>query len=339
MTPAILLAGAMVAALVAYVLLGGADFGGGIWDLIASGPRQRSQRALIERAIGPIWEANHVWLILVIVLLFAGFPRAFAAISTGLFMPLVILLVGIVLRGAAFTFRAYDDRGDAARERWGLAFSASSAGAPLILGLAVGALAAGKVGARVFSSPFAISSGFLAVVLFAFLAANYLAVEAAGSLREDFRHRALACGFVLFFVAAATAVLAKNEAPLVFHGLTGRKWSLPLHVATGTAAVVALLSLARRRLRVARSAAVVQSALIVLGWAASQYPYLVVPSVTIESAGAPRNVQVALLGALAVGAFTLFPSLWLLFRVFKGKRPLAFTDSLFSRRSQLKNGS
>jgi len=105
MAAADILGAAMLAALVFYVLLGGADFGGGIWDLLASGPRAREQRAAIEHAIGPIWEANHVWLILVIVVLFTGFPPAFAAISIALFVPLVLLLVGIVLRGAAFTFR------------------------------------------------------------------------------------------------------------------------------------------------------------------------------------------------------------------------------------------
>ena len=109
MSPAELLGGVILAALVCYALFAGADFGGGIWDLLATGPRRRAQRELVERAIGPIWEANHVWLILVVVVLFTAFPVAFAAISTTLFVPLTALLFGIVLRGAAFTFRAYDE--------------------------------------------------------------------------------------------------------------------------------------------------------------------------------------------------------------------------------------
>ncbi|HSN13548.1 MAG TPA: cytochrome d ubiquinol oxidase subunit II, partial [Anaeromyxobacteraceae bacterium] len=123
MTAADLLAGTILAALILYALLGGADFGGGIWDLLASGPRKKEQRAAIERALGPIWEANHVWLVLVVVLLFTGFPAAFAEVSIALFVPLVLLLVGIVLRGASFTFRAYDWPDDRVQARWGLVFS------------------------------------------------------------------------------------------------------------------------------------------------------------------------------------------------------------------------
>src|SRR3954466_6248314 len=107
----LVLGGVMVVALVIYVLMGGADFGGGVWDLLAAGPRRREQRALIEKALGPIWEANHVWLILVVVLLFAAFPPAFAAISIALHIPLTLFLVGVVFRGSAFTFRSYDARG------------------------------------------------------------------------------------------------------------------------------------------------------------------------------------------------------------------------------------
>ena len=135
-----ILAGAVVVALNAYVLLAGADFGGGAWDLLATGPRRQRQRDLIAHAIGPVWEANHVWLILVIVVLFTGFPVAFAAVSTTLFVPLTLLLFGIVLRGAAFTFRAYDHGGDRTQARWGLVFSAASVLAPLVLGASVGAL-------------------------------------------------------------------------------------------------------------------------------------------------------------------------------------------------------
>src|SRR5262245_55702390 len=108
----VLLAGAMMVSLTFYALMGGADFGGGVWDLFAFGPRKRAQRELIAEAIGPIWEANHVWLILVIVILFTAFPPAFAAIATALHIPLTLMLVGIVLRGSAFTFRSYDKRTD-----------------------------------------------------------------------------------------------------------------------------------------------------------------------------------------------------------------------------------
>jgi cytochrome d ubiquinol oxidase subunit II len=332
-SPADLLGAAVLAALVLYALLGGADFGGGAWDLLASGPRRREQRALVERAIGPIWEANHVWLILVIVVLFTGFPAAFAAISIALFVPLVLLLVGIVLRGAAFTFRAYDRPDDRVQARWGLVFSASSVLAPLVLGVVVGALASGRLraparGAEPWAwlAPFPLAVGVFAVALFAYLAAAYLAVEAEGALRDDFRRRAAAAGVAVFACAAVAGVLSWREAPLVFAGLTRRAWSLPLHAATGAAAVTAFWALATRRVRAARAAAAAQVALIVLGWGASQYPYLVVPDLTLASASAPRATQVALLWALAAGAAFLFPALYALFRIFKGERPFSVLD-------------
>jgi cytochrome d ubiquinol oxidase subunit II len=329
-----LLGAAMLAALVFYVLLGGADFGGGIWDLLASGPRARAQRALVERAIGPIWEANHVWLILVVVVLFTAFPRAFAAISVALFVPLVALLVGVVLRGAAFTFRLYDGR-DPVQKAWGATFSSASVLAPVALGTAVGALASGRLrleggvpagGWFAWLAPFPLTVGVFAAALFAFLAATYLAVEAEGELREDFRRRALAAGVAVFAAAAAALLLSAREAPVVFEGLTRRRWSLPLHLATAAAALAAFAALLAGRVRTARAAAAAQTALIVLGWGASQYPYLVVPDLTLASAAAPPRTLRLLLWALAGGAALLFPCLYLLFRTFKGERPFGIVD-------------
>jgi cytochrome bd ubiquinol oxidase subunit II len=238
-----------------------------------------------------------------------------------------------VLRGAAFTFRLYDGR-DATQKAWGIAFSVSSVVAPLALGTIVGALASGgarlgdgaRAGAADWLGPFSLAVGVFAAALFAFLAATYLAVEAQGALRDDFRRRALAAGAAVFVAAAVALVLSARDAPLVFHGLTRRAWSMPFHVATGAAAVVALRALATRRVRLARTAAGAQSALIVLGWGASQYPYLVVPDLTLASASAPARTQHLLLLALAGGALLLFPCLYLLFRVFKGDRPFAVLD-------------
>ena len=333
MSPADLLGAVILAALILYALLGGADFGGGVWDLLASGPRKAAQRALVEHAIGPIWEANHVWLILVIVVLFTAFPAAFATVSITLFVPLVLLLLGIVLRGAAFTFRTYERPGDRVQAWWGLVFSGSSVLAPVVLGTVVGALASGRLrgGADgtapwAWLAPFPLSVGAFALALFAFLAATYLAVEAEGDLREDFRGRALGAGVAVFLCAVVSGVLSRREAPLVFDGLVHRLWSVPFHVATGAAAGAALALLWLRRVRAARGAAVAQVALIVAGWGASQYPYLVVPDLTLTSASAPRVTQVALLWALAAGALLLFPSLYVLFRVFKGERPFSVVD-------------
>ena len=142
---AALLALAIVGALILYVLTGGADFGGGVWDLLARGPRATAQRALIDRAIAPVWEANHVWLILVVVLLFGAFPPAFSALATGLHLPLTALLVGIVFRGSAFVFRKYGGGGRAASRRWGVVFAVASLVTPICLGVTIGAVTAGAI--------------------------------------------------------------------------------------------------------------------------------------------------------------------------------------------------
>jgi cytochrome bd ubiquinol oxidase subunit II len=330
-TPANLLASALLAALVLYALFGGADYGAGFWDLLASGPLRREQRALIEHALGPIWEANHVWLILAVVLLFTGFPSAFAAVSIGLFVPLTLLLFGIVLRGAAFTFRTYDLREEEVEARWGYVFSASSAAVPVLLGVVVGTLASGRLRAGetdlwAFLAPFPLSVGAFALALFAFLAATYLSVEAQGALRDAFRRRAMGAGALVFAGAALSAALSLRDAPWIFRGLTARGFSIPLQVATGGAALTAFAALWRGAVRLGRAAAVAQVALIVSGWGASQYPYLVVPDLTIAGAAAPRATLVAVLWALAAGAVLLFPALYLLFRVFKGERPFAILD-------------
>jgi cytochrome d ubiquinol oxidase subunit II len=324
----LLLGGVMVAALVLYVLFGGADFGGGVWDLLASGPRKKEQRALIEKAIGPIWEANHVWLILVIVLLFAGFPRAFSALTTALHVPMTLFLLGVVFRGSAFTFRAYDSRGDRQQKRWGLMFSLASVLAPILLGSIVGTIASGRIrvegGAitsgffRPWLAAFPLAVGLYALALFAFLAATYLAAEAEDkALSDDFRARAFAAGAAVGVLAAVCFGLSLRSAPVIAGGLTDHPFTWPLHVATAASALTAFYALYRRRFSLARVAAGAQAGLIVLGWTASQYPYLVVPDITVEAAAGNPRTRTLLLVALAIGSLVLFPSLYALFRVFR----------------------
>jgi len=325
------LAGALMASLTLYNLGAGADFGGGVWDLLSSGPRARAQRDLIAHAIGPIWEANHVWLILVVVLMFVCFPVAWAVISTVLHVPLTLMLLGIVLRGSAFTFRAYDDASDAVQRRRGRVFAMASVITPLMLGMCAGAVAAGTVQMRdgrgvggfvrpwLAAFPFAV--GLLTVALFAFLAAVYLTLEAGEdeALREDFRRRALGSGIAVGPIAFLTLALARTGAPLIWDGLVGRH-SLPLHVATALAALGALGALARRRFALARTCAMLQVTFVLWGWGASQFPYVVPPSLTFAEAAAPPAVLRAVLEALVVGTVILAPSLWALYRVFKGRR-------------------
>lgn len=329
----LLLAGVIVVALVLYVLFGGADFGGGVWDLLASGPRKRQQRALIEKAIGPIWEANHVWLILVIVLLFGAFPRAFAVLTTALHVPMTLFLLGVIFRGSAFTFRAYDSRGDRQQKRWGVMFSLASLVAPVLLGMIVGTIASGRIRVdglvvtsgffRPWLSWFPFFVGLFALTLFAFLAAVYLANEAEdASLKDDFRRRALWAGASVGLLAAACFALSLKHAPLIAHGLMDQPLTWPLHALTAASALTAFHALNRRRFSLARFAAASQAAMIVLGWAVSQYPYLIVPDVTLQDAAGNEKTRTLLLVALGVGSLLLFPSLYALFRVFK-RRPSA----------------
>jgi cytochrome d ubiquinol oxidase subunit II len=315
----------------AYVVLGGADFGGGVWDLLATGPRRQRQRELIANAIGPIWEANHVWLILVIVLLFTCFPSVFARISITLHIPLSLMLVGIVLRGSAFTFRSYDSQQDDVQRRWGAVFAGASIVTPVLLGVIVGTVAAGRIrgipsGSFVagyvapWLGPFPLAVGVLALVLFAFLAAVYLTLETdEDDLREDFRRRALGAGLAAFGAAALVLALAYWGAPLVWTQLLGARWAALLHIVTAIAAIAALWALWTRRWRLARSSAILQVSCIIWGWGLAQYPYLLPPDLTYAAAAAPPITLKLVLGALAAGLLVLIPSLYYLFRVFKSR--------------------
>jgi cytochrome d ubiquinol oxidase subunit II len=331
-TPAALAAGAIAISLNIYAVTAGADFGGGAWDLLAFGSRRDRQRALIADAIAPIWEANHVWLILVVVLLFTAFPPAFSRLMTVLHIPLTLMLFGIVLRGSAFTFRSYDSRRDAVQRRWSRIFAIASTVTPFLLGTILGAIATGSVSDKSLSAessfvrsyvapwlaPFPLGVGALALVLFAFLAAVYLTLESSDDeLREDFRRRALWSAAVATVVAVLDLVLAREGAPLVWTALMRGTPAMVLRIAATIAAVGAVLALWRRAYRIARAAAVAEVSLIVWGWAIGQFPYLVPPDLTVQSAAAPDATLRLLLGALVVGLALLIPSLRYLFKVFK----------------------
>jgi cytochrome d ubiquinol oxidase subunit II len=337
----ILLGAVIVAALMLYLLLAGADFGGGVWDLLAFGPRRAQQRKAIEHAIGPIWEANHVWLILVVVVLFTGFPAAFAALSTALHVPLTLFLVGVVFRGSAFVFRSSlagatvdatpgADDGERAQHRWGVVFSLASLVSPVLLGMAVGAIASGRLHDtsddffRPWLAPFPLAVGLYSLSLCAFLAATYLTAEVTDpALQRDFRGRALGAGVAVGACALLALLLSFSGAPRIREGLTHRTWAWPLHLATAGVALSALAALWRSRFKLARVLVAIQTVAILAGWAASQYPYLLVPDFTIWNAAAPPETRRLLLIFLAAGVPVLLPSLIVLFRVFKaaGRAP------------------
>lgn len=336
------IAGLIVLALTAYALLGGADFGGGVWDLLASGPRKEEQRKLIADSIAPIWEANHVWLIIVVVMLFTAFPSAFSTIGIILHIPLSLLLIGIVLRGSAFVFRSYGSPTKQRRMTWGLVFSIASIVAPLLLGAVVGAISDGTVGDAAermshssftdtfvgpWASPFPIIIGVFALVLFAFLAAVYATVAAqTDALRDDFRKRALIAAVTVTIVGAPTLfVYGSVIGGPAANSLKRALWP-PLHLITGAAAVVTILSLWVRRYRLARVSAALQVGCIIWGWALSQFPFIIPTEyggLTIRAAAAPRQTLDLLLIGLILGSIVLIPSLAYLYRTFSRRSTLA----------------
>ncbi|MCD6051569.1 MAG: putative Cytochrome bd2, subunit [Verrucomicrobia bacterium] len=324
------IAGITLVSLILYALMGGADFGGGVWDLLARGPRAKRQREVVADAIAPIWEANHVWLILIVVLLFTAWPRAFAPMMTALHIPLTVMLIGIVLRGTAFVFRKYDSKRDTVQHRWSLVFGISSLVTPVVQGMTLGALATGDIRVEKsivltgffagWLSPFAWACGVFALVLFAFLAATYLTLDATGEpeVQNDFRMRAIWSEVALASIAAVVFFTSREEAPEMFRGLTNW-WAPWLLVVTSVCAVTALGALWKRAYKVARVAAIGQVTTILLGWCLAQYPHLIYPDLTIVNAAAPQVTLKLLVIALGVGSVVLLPSLYYLFKVFKGK--------------------
>ncbi len=319
MTLELFAAGVMLAGLLVYALTGGADFGGGIWDLFAKGERRDSQRKAIERALAPVWEANHVWLIFVIVVMFNAFPPAFARIGIELHIPLTIMLIGIVLRGSAFVFRQYG--GSGGQRQWGTVFAVSSLVAPLCLGIVLGAVTAGPAWWR----PFPLAVGALSVAAFSMLAAVYLTVElgtpaTAGdaALRADFRLRFSIAAITTSLLAALAALLAPGR---FADTLLASPRGTPLVVGAVLSLTAAIVASRRKRDRFARAATILAVSLLVVGWGVAQYPILVAPDLTLHNAAAPRVTLKLLVPVVVGGSVILLPSLWWLMRVFKSGRP------------------
>ncbi|WP_019819584.1 cytochrome d ubiquinol oxidase subunit II [Saccharomonospora saliphila] len=331
MTAAEWLISVMWLALTCYVLLGGADFGAGLWDLIAGGAeRGAPQRDLIEESIGPVWEANHVWLIFVIVLCWTGFPLAFASVASTMYIPLTLAAVGIIARGAAFAFRKASTELEH-RRLFGAAFAGSSVLTPFFLGTVAGGIASGRVPAGIAGgdivtswwNPTSALAGGLAVVVSAYLAAVYLCADArrAGSARlvRQFRARALVSGLVAGAMALGGIAVLRLDAPALFGGLTST--ASPVVALSAVAGVASLVVLARGRYVLARICAASAVTMLLWAWAVAQYPVVLLPDTTIENASAtPEVVRVSLI-VTAVGAFVLIPSLVWMFRLFQSTEP------------------
>ncbi len=317
-------AAALFVGVIAYAVLGGADFGSGFFDLTAGSARRGAElRTLVDHSIGPVWEANHVWLIYVLVIWWTGFPEAFAAAMSTLVLPLLLALLGIVLRGASFAFRKYAETLGQAR-LFGAVFATSSIITPFFLGTVAGAIASGRVpldgtGDRWSSwvNPTSLFGGLIAVGTCAFLAGSFLVADAERSgqhrLAGEIRVRALAVGAVTGALVFAALLPLEHDAPTLSDGLEGR--AAPLVVLSGVAGAATMYLLWRRRYALARLTAVLAVAAVVSGWGVGQYPWLLVDEVTIADAAGARATLQGLLVAVGLAAVVVVPPLVYLFRL------------------------
>jgi cytochrome d ubiquinol oxidase subunit II len=321
-----LVAALALLALTAYVVLGGADFGAGFWDLTAGGAeRGEAVRALVKRSMSPVWEANHVWLIFLLVVLWTGFPVAFGSITSTLAIPLFGGALGIVLRGGAFALK-----GEAATiaeaRALGATFALASVLVPFCFGAAVGAIAAGEVPVgnaagdewSSWTGPVSLTVGALAVATGAHIAAVFLGADARRAGRVElvhaFRRRALGSGVVAGALAIGGLLVVRSDVPDLYDGLTSGV-GLACVLASGAAGLGTLWLEWRERFEAARYAVALAVAAIVAGWALAQEPYLLPPELTLEEAAGADATLVALLAASAVCMALLIPALAWLFRL------------------------
>jgi len=316
-------------ALIAYAVFGGADFGAGIWEVFVISSKVKEQQELIDEAIGPVWETNHVWLVLLVVGLFSGFPGAFATLVSVLFFPLTLALIGTVLRGSAFIFRTHGLRRTASI--WRRVFSLSSAITPFFLGVSAAAVASGKIQdigpnaptslGGLWLTPFALTIGVLSLALCATVAAIFLTVEATNQKKPDlvvlFRRRGLIAGALTAVLGAAGLAQAPFAAPLLWQGLFAH--ALPIVIATMVIGVGAAAALYFGYYRISRALIIAEAAFMLGSWGVSQIPYIIPPNLTVDAAASSSSTQLLLLIGIIIGMIMILPSIWLLFYLFKYK--------------------
>jgi len=317
-TLATVVAVAMFLGAVIYALLGGADFGSGFYDLTAGGGEGGGElRMLVDHSIGPVWEANHVWLIYILVIWWTGFPETFAAAMTTLFVPLMLALAGIVLRGASFAFRKYSATMAQAR-LFGAIFAGSSLITPFFLGTVAGAIASGRVpstgyGDRVGSwlNPTSLVGGCLAVATCVFLAGVFLTADAAragsSALASKLRVRTLVVGVVAGLIVFAGLYPVAHDAPTLSDGLRTQAW--PLLVVAALAGVAAIVLLYRRSYSLARIPAAAAVGAVITGWGVGQYPWMLVDEVTINDAAGADATLAGLLVVVGLAGVIVLPAL------------------------------
>jgi cytochrome bd ubiquinol oxidase subunit II len=307
---------------IAYAVLGGADYGAGFWDLTAGGARRgRRPRHLVDESLAPVWEANHVWLIFCLVMAWTAFPTAFAATMTTLYIPLGLAALGIVVRGAGFAFRKVMVRTDQQRLT-GAAFAISSVLVPFFLGAVAGGIASGRVppaghGDPIGSwvNPTSVLGGVLAVLVCAYVAAVFLTAEARRrddtELETWFRRRSLATAMATGLVALAGILVLRADSPRLFDALLTR--GLPLVLLSGACGLTALVLLRRGAPRLLQALAVGAVGTVIAGWGVAQYPNLLGTHTTISAAAAPEPTLWALTIVAAVALLMVVPSMALLF--------------------------
>jgi cytochrome d ubiquinol oxidase subunit II len=322
----------LLLAVVCYGVLGGADFGTGLWDLTAGGAERGARaRALIDHAIGPVWEANHTWLIFCLVLLWSGFPTAFSAIMTTLYVPIGIAAFGIVLRGSGFAFRKVSMR-TAEQRLNGIAFASSSVITPFCFGAVAGGIASGRVPTAGHGDPMtswlnptSVVGGILAVLTCGYLAAVFLTAEAHRSGEPDLerwsRHRALASAVATGAVALAGPFVLHSDAHRLYAHLVDRGWPLvALSVLAGLGALYTTLRPGRISPAAVRPLGALAVAAVLAGWGTAQYPYLLGTHLELDAAAAPHATMVALVVVAALALVTVVPSLvWLLVLTHRGR--------------------
>lgn len=313
----------LLLAVTAYAVFGGADFGAGFWDLVAGGAARGARpRALVDHSIGPVWEANHVWLIFALVVLWTAFPEAFASITLTVFVPLTLVALGIVLRGASFAFRKSLFR-TPHRRVLGAIFAFSSVLVPYCMGAVAGAVASGRVPAggeagdpwSSWVNPTSIVGGVLAVAVCAYLAAVYLIWDARRlehePMVEYFRRRAVVAAVAAGAVAFAGIFVLRSDARHVFDGFTAR--ALPLAVLSAMCGIGSLVLLVRRSARGARLLAVGAVASVVWAWGVAQWPYILPTSLKVSAAAAPSATLTTVLVVFGAATVVILPSLALLY--------------------------
>ncbi len=329
----------LIISLYFYILFGGADFGAGIIELFTG---KRSEQT-ISKAIAPVWEANHIWLILAVVIVFNGFPKAYTTISTYLHIPIMIVLIGIIFRGASFTFRHYDIKQDRSHEYYRWIFRISSLVTPFFLGVTFGGMVSGEITlskdvsfSRAYIEPWfnllSISLGIFTTLLFAYIASIFLIGETE-NIKEKHSYASLARKLMFYTIASGLFVFISAEIQGLhfFKSFAGNPISI-------CSIIVATILIPRVFIGInhfsnplfGRINLAIQVLFIFIGWLAIRFPILISmeqSNLTLYNCHAPNASLFQLLIALLVGVCFIFPALYLLFKIFKsGTNYSAYSD-------------